>query len=236
MSKLRVKANLQGTVRSFELDRDQVSFNNVRQKVSSKFGINGFTITYNGYPVGDDAQLQSAIYDAEKSRATNLKLIVNSGSAPPSYSQPAAQQTHTQPTYSQPPSQPAAQQTHTQPTHSQPTHTAAPLKKTATTATRAEGNELLSFHIPAANTNNDKVKIEHSQGDDHFVFTPVASKYATDVQVVIDGSKLVYNNTYTFLDGNVQKTMTLTQNFTLPFAPTSNLIKIDGNVLKVFYP
>jgi len=229
MSKLRVKANLQGAVKGFELDRDQVSFNNVRQKVSSKFGINGFSISYNGYPVGDDAQLQSAIYDAEKSRATNLKLIINSGSAPVSYSQPVAQPTHTQPTHSQPPShaQPPSHSTHSQP---------APLKKTATTATRADGNEILSFHIPAASTNNDKVKIEHSQGDDHFVFTPVASKYATDVQVVLDGSKLVYNNTYTFLDGNVQKTMTLTQNFTLPFSPTSNLIKVEGNVLKVFYP
>jgi len=226
MSKIRVKANLQGVVKTFEIDRDQISFSNVRQKVGSKFNVNGFSISYNGYPVGDDSQLLSAIYDAEKSRAPNLKLIVSSGSAP-QQSQPTYSQ-QSQPTYSQP-SQPA----HSQP--SQPAHS-QPLKKTATTATRAEGNEILSFHLPAASTNNDKVKIEHSQGDDHFVFTPVASKYATDVQVVLDGTKLVYNNTYTFLEGNVQKTMTLTQNFTLPFTPTSNLIRIDGNILKVYYP
>jgi len=114
MSKIRVKVNLQGVVKSFEIDRDQVSFNNVRQKVASKFGLNGFSISYNGYPVGDDSQLQSAIYDAEKSRATNLKLIVNSGSAP-QQSQP----THSQPSYTSN----APQQS--QPTHSQP----APLKK-----------------------------------------------------------------------------------------------------------
>ncbi len=67
----------------------------------------------------------------------------------------------------------------------------------------------------------------------YFVFTPVPSRYQTDVTVVLEGTKLIYNNTYTFQDGAQLKTMNLTQTFNLPYQPRPDQVVVQGQNVKL---
>lgn len=52
---------------------------------------------------------------------------------------------------------------------------------------------------------------------------------------MLEGSKLIYNNNYSFQEGNQMKNMTLTQTFNLPFVPRPDQVKIQGNTISLYF-
>jgi len=108
----------------------------------------------------------------------------------------------------------------------------APQAQAATSPRAAPAGTIAQFTLPGSGS-AEKIKIDPQQTQDYFLFTPIASKYTTDVTVVLDGTKLIYNNTYTFQEGSQMKTMNLTQTFNLPFAPAPNQVSVHGNQVKL---
>jgi len=225
MANYRIKYVFGNTTKSAEGSRTG-GFSSVQQAIARGTGQSAFGLRYSGasgdFAVDSDNALTTALRDAEATRKPYLRLVVTApggaGPAAPAYSDP-------QPAYQPPPQQQPAYQ----PQQSQP---AAAPAAAAPAAAAPPANAVAHFVLPGTG-NADKVKITPEQTESFFLFTPVPSKYQTDVTVVLDGTKLQYNNTYTFQDGPQLKTMNLTQTFNLPYAPRPDQVQVNGNQVKL---
>lgn len=176
--------------------------------------------------IENDDSLKAALADAERSKKPYIRVVLTQGKtagagAPPA----AAAPVHVAERSAPPASAPA---------HHAPAPAAAPAPAPAASKPSHPG-AIAHFTLPGSGS-AEKIKIEPQQTAEYFLFTPVPSKYQTDVTVVLEGTKLVYHNQYTFQDGAQLKTMNLTQTFNLPFAPSPDQVSVSGNQVKLLIP
>lgn len=217
MSSYKIKAVVDGVTKTVESSRP-ANFAQVRQAVSRVSGKGNFSLVYSSgagqINVADDASLTAALKDAETRKLQNVRLVVQDG-AGGGYSAPAPQATYAPPPQAAPAPAPAA-----------PAPAPAPAARSAPAGTIAQ------FTLPGSGS-AEKIKITPEQTEGYFLFTPVPSRYQTDVTVVLEGTRLIYNNQYTFQDGAQLKTMNLTQTFNLPYAPRPDQVQVSGNQVKL---
>jgi len=221
MANFKVKYVVDGVTKTVEGSRSPLSFNNIRSAIArgakGSFGLQ-YTGASGAFFVDNDAALVAALTDAERSRKPYLRFVVTAqGGAGPSQSYSAPAQSYAAPaqSYSAPPA--AAPQAYAPP---------------AASRSAAPAGTIAQFTLPGSGS-ADKIKINPEQTEQAFIFTPVASKYQTEVTVVLEGSKLIYNNTYTFQDGSQLKTMNLTQTFNLPYVPRPDQVVVNNNVVQL---
>lgn len=166
--------------------------------------------------------------DSERSKKPYLRVVLTQGKTAGAGAAPVAAAAAA-------PQQVAARSAPAQ-SYTAPQAASAPAAAAAAApAKQTHAGAIAQFTLPGSGS-AEKIKIEPQQTAEYFLFTPVPSKYQTDVTVVLEGTKLVYHNTYTFQDGAQLKTMNLTQTFNLPFAPSSDQVSVNGNQVKLLIP
>jgi len=248
MSKFRVKATANGVTKGFELDRSTYNFAQFSDKIRRLHG-NSNNLRYQGSNgdifIDNDQQLRNAVKDAERSRSSNFKVFVGSGGGSSSSSGSSASDSTQSRSGSH---QEKAVAPRESPRHHDHQHDAHQHDAhhhdghhdhhhdDHHSQSSGGANVVTNYRVSAnQSTGSDKIKIEHSQGSDHFLFTPVASKYDTDVEVVLETGKLVFNSVYSLQEGGVVKTMTLTQTFNLGFTPERSNIEVSGKNIKLYF-
>jgi len=225
MSNFKVKYVVDGVTKTTEGSRP-ANFGAVRQAVARGSGKGSFGLRYTSgqgdYAVDSDASLATALKDAESRRLPYLRVVVTAqGSAGPSAPE--------QPAYAPPPQAPSPRQQSQQ--QAPPAQYQAP-PPAAQAARSAPAGTVAQFTLPGSGQ-AEKIKVTPEQTENYFLFTPVPSRYQTDVTVVLEGTRLIYNNQYTFQDGAQLKTMNLTQTFNLPYAPRTDQVVVNGSQIKL---
>jgi len=229
MSRFKFKANFENVVRTIELERQKYDLAILREKAAKTFNQSQVTIRYTAatgesYFLSNDAQLQKALKDAEKTRFVEVKVYKDmGGSSAPVSAAPAA---------SKPAAQPAAQPAQASAPVSRPTSTPTP---SAPVAAPSPG-VLLSFRLQAMAGGPDRVAVDAQQNADHFLFELKPSKHETDVEVKLDGTSLLYLTTHTVQEGPTIKTIKGTQGISLPFSPAPDTISFIGQKIRIAFP
>lgn len=178
--------------------------------------------------IENDDSLKAALADSERSKKAYLRVVLTQGKTAGAGAAPAAAAAapaHVERSAPAPAYHAPAQ-------HSAPAPAAAPAPAPSQPS---HPGSIAHFTLPGSGS-ADRIKIEAQQTAEYFLFTPVPSKYQTDVTVVLEATKLVYHNQYTFQDGAQLKTMNLTQTFNLPFAPSPDQVSVSGNQVKLLIP
>lgn len=234
-TKIFVKAVVNGAQRLVELDRGHLNFQHLKAELGKKTQQRGqWYIKAGSKVINNDNDLKDAVVESEKRGDKFLSVDLVGGSAPPSrpshtqaQARPAAQtQTQTQPqaqpynVSATPASAPAAQPYHV-------AATPAPAPAVQTTGVIA------SVFVSADPNGAEKPRIANSQGDNSYTFTPVATKLATTIEVILATSKsLQFKMTSDGPNGRAQ----MTQTFNLPFDVSSKDISVDGRNIILSFP
>jgi len=226
MSKFKVKATLDNTVRTVEFERQKYDVALVRDRTAKAFGAPSLNVRYTSstgesYYITNDQQLQKAIKDAEKSGAKYLELKVfrEGGGAAPA----AAPASASRPAASAAPSAAAA--------------TPARAAGAPAPAAAPSSNALAHFRLPAdSRSTAERADLEHKSESDHFQFSLKPSKYDTDVEVQLNGQNLSFVLSYSYREGDVIKNRQATLGVSLPYAPASSQIKVQGQTIRIYHP
>jgi len=226
MSRFKVKASLDNTTRTVEIERQKYDFSSVRDRTAKAFGISNVNIRYTSstnesFYITNDAQLQKAIKDAEKSGAKNLEVkVFKDASGAPSSSAPTS-------TASSVASRSIPSSTPTPAT----TSAAKPVAPTPTVS-----GSLLVFRLPGIPSSaSDRVVVDPQTFQDHFLFSVKPGKFDTDIEVTLTGNTLSFLTTHSIQEAGGTKIMKGTQGITLPLSPTPQQVQVVGQQIKVFY-
>jgi len=84
-------------------------------------------------------------------------------------------------------------------------------------------------------TSSTRVQMEIQQPGEEIVFQPgPASKYTTDITVVLNGNRLEFRSKFSYEEGDAIKTVHGKQSVDLPFPPTLDQIDISGSTLTIW--
>jgi len=224
MSKFKVKASLDNVTRTVEFERQKYDLLAIRERTAKAFSVPNVNIRYTSstnesYYITNDAQLQKAIKDGEKSGVKNLEVkVFKDGSGAPSTSAPASSSVRSIP-------------------QSAPSTTAAKTITVATpVVTSSSSGALVFFRLPGnPSLSNDRVIVDPQTFQDHFLFSVKPGKYDTDVEVTLTGNTLSFLTTHSIPEGGGTKVMKGTQGITLPTSPTPQQVQVIGQQIKVFY-
>jgi len=235
MSKFKVRTTFNGSTKAVELERDRYTLEILKDLVRRKHKVYSFNLAYNA-PNGTflyikgEPQFKIAVDEMQKTKSLYLDVKVISDSptgntssttsSTPSYNSGGSYNSPTTTSSSKP--QTYNTSSTTSPYKSYVSPQPSPISPTPKPP---QGNEvqIASFQVPANNsTTSPKLKVNASQDYEHFLFTCVASKYDTQVIVVIDDSKLIYKCVHE--EDHV--TVHLTQTFQLPFQIATNNLEI----------
>jgi len=228
MSKFKVKASLDNTVRTVEFERQKYDLSVIKDRTAKAFGVGSLNVRYTSatgesYYLTNDQQLQKAIKDAEKSGAKYLELKVfreGGGAAPVASASTAARPATSASSAAAPASLAAA---------------ARPAGAPATPA--ASSNALAHFKVAAdPRSTAERADLEHKSESDHFSFGLKPSKYDTDVEVQLNGQALSFVLSYSYREGDLIKNRQATLGVSLPYAPTSSQVKVQGQTIKIYHP
>jgi len=217
MSKFKVKATLGGTVRTIEFERQKYDLAIIKDRTAKAFGVASINIQ----SISTDQHLQTAIKAADKAGSKFLELqvsVAGGGSAPATATSAARPATSAVPASS---SSAAASR--------------APATQAAAPA--ASSNALAHFKV-AADTKStaERADLQHKNESDHFSFSLKPSKYDTDVEVQLVGQALSFVLSYSYREGDLIKNRQATLGVSLPYAPASNQVVVDGQTIKIFHP
>jgi len=224
MSKFKVKATLDNTVRTVEFERQKYDLSVIKDRTAKAFGVGSLNVRYTSatgesYYLTNDQQLQKAIKDAEKSAAKFLELKVfrEGGGAPAAAASTARPATSA----AAPPASSAA--------------AARPAGGAAAPA--ASSNALAHFKLSAdPRSTAERADLEHKSESDHFSFGLKPSKYDTDVEVQLNGQALSFVLSYSYREGDLIKNRQATLGVSLPYAPTASQVKVEGQAIKIYHP
>lgn len=239
---------VEGSTKSFELERGKESWNALKSLVLSKNDVKNanLVLRYQAargeyYEINSDQQLQHALKDAS-SNGTKIIELKTPGHGATYTSTPAtsaastpvksatATPTHQKPSSSNTPaSSPSA--------HSNPsTPTSAPGNRTANHSDLQSGDyHVVTWDIAGdASAPLNKPKVSYGQTHDEFSFWPLPCQHHAETRVVLrDSSSLIFESVYTFEDvsfGGVKgvSTSKVTQTIGLPIKVSPNLIVVEG--------
>jgi len=226
MSKFKVKATLDNTVRTVEFERQKYDLSVIKDRTAKAFGVGSLNVRYTSatgesYYLTNDQQLQKAIKDAEKSGAKYLELKVfreGGGAAPVAAASTAAR-----------PATSAA---------APPASSAAAARPAGAPATPAASSNALAHFKVAADPRStaERADLEHKSESDHFSFGLKPSKYDTDVEVQLNGQALSFVLSYSYREGDLIKNRQATLGVSLPYAPTPSQVKVQGQTIKIYHP
>jgi len=223
MSRFKIKASFDNVNRTVEIERQKYDFNSVRERTAKAFNFPNVNIRYTSstsesFYITNDAQLQKAIKDAEKSGAKNLEVkVFRDGGASSAQSTSAESKSPRNAPSSTPASNVSA-------------------KPGAPTPAPASPGSLVVFKLAGVpSSSSDRVIVDPQTFDDHFLFSVKPGKYDTEIEVTLVGNTLAFLTTHSIQDGGTTKIMKGTQGITLPVNPTPQQVKVIGQQIKVFY-
>jgi len=228
MSKFKVKATLDNTVRTVEFERQKYDLATIKERTAKAFGVAGLNVQFvstsggGSYYLTNDQQLQKALKDAEKAGSKYLELKVfreGGGGAPAAASSAARPATSA--------AAPAASSA----------AAARPAGGAAAAAPPPSSNALAHFKVAAdPRSTAERADLEHKSESDHFSFGLKPSKYDTDVEVQLNGQALSFVLSYSYREGDVIKNRQATLGVSLPYAPAANQVKVQGQTIRIYHP
>jgi len=224
MSRFKVKVSLDNVTRTVEFERQKYDLLALRERTAKAFNVPNVNIRYTSstnesFYITNDAQLQKAIKDVEKSGVKNLEVKVfkdTSGSA----SAPASSSVRSIP--------------QTAPSTVTPAKTVSIPAPTPVIAPATTSSSLLSFRLEGNPSSSDeRVVVKPETFQDYFLISVQPGKYDTDIEVTLTGSTLCFLTVHSLLEGTLTKIMRGTQTLDLNTPPKK--VEIIGQQLKVFY-
>jgi len=223
-TKIQVKTVVNGKERHVELERGQLSFQQLKSELTRKTQQRGqWYIRAAGKTINNDNDLKDAIVEAEKRGDNYLNVDIVGGSAPA----PTARATTTQTAVARPAAtqaQPAASPAYN--VQATPAYTVQP---TPVPVVQSAG-VITSLYVPGDPAGGDRPRVNTQQESTAYIFTPAPSQVGTRVEISLEHSKkLQFKMTQD--NGKIQ-----TQTFNIPFDVTAEDISLAGNKIVLTFP
>jgi len=227
MSKFKVKATLDNTVRTVEFERQKYDLSVIKDRTAKAFGVGSINAQYKSstgeaYYLTNDQQLQKALKDAEKagSKYLELKVFREGGGGAPAAAASSAR-----------PATSAAAAPASSAAAARPAGGAAPA------AAAPSSNALAHFKVAAdPKSTAERADLQHKAESDHFSFSLKPSKYDTEVEVQLVGQALSFILSYSYREGDLIKNRQATLGVSLPYAPAASQVVVSGQSIKIFHP